>query len=91
MHRFFIKSDAVSVAQAIRTLIEFCEKHPRAGIVGGRLVDRSGLPLQAMGDRPSLFRLVVDKPMAWMAKRVESQGILRRLLGPVFYEVSSAS
>ncbi|MEO8324871.1 MAG: glycosyltransferase family 2 protein, partial [Nitrospirota bacterium] len=76
-----LNPDAVATAQAIRTLIEFCEKHPRAGIVGGRLVDRSGLPLQAMGDRPSLFRLVVDKPMAWMAKRVGSQGILRRLLG----------
>ena len=76
-----LNPDAVASTQAIRTLLEFCEKHPRAGIVGGRLVDPSGLPLQSMGDMPSLTRLVLDKPMTWVAKRVGSRGIFRRLLG----------
>jgi len=78
---FLLNPDAVAPAQAIRTLIEFCEKHPRAGIVGGCLVDPSGLPLQSMGDRPSLTRLVVDKPMAWVAKHVGPRGLFRRVLG----------
>ncbi|MEO6202423.1 MAG: glycosyltransferase family 2 protein, partial [Nitrospirales bacterium] len=77
----FLNPDTIAGVQAIRTLIQFYEKHPQVGIVGGRLVDPCGLPLQSMGDRPSLFRLVVDKQMAWMAKRVGSQGIFRRLLG----------
>ncbi|MDH3503147.1 MAG: glycosyltransferase family 2 protein [Nitrospirota bacterium] len=76
-----LNPDAVAPAQAIRTLIEFCKKHPRAGIAGGRLVDPSGLPLQSMGDRPSLLRLVLDKPMAWVAQRVGLRGLFRRVLG----------
>ncbi len=76
-----LNPDAVAPAQAIRMLLEFCEQHPRVGIVGGRLVDPSGLPLQSMGDKPSLSRLVLDKPMAWVAKRVGFRGIFRRLLG----------
>ena len=76
-----LNPDAVAPAEAIRTLIEFCKKHPRAGIAGGRLVDPSGLPLQSMGDRPSLLRLVLDKPMAWVAQRVGLRGLFRRVLG----------
>lgn len=78
---FLLNPDAVAPAKAIRTLIEFCETHPRAGIVGGRLVDPSGLPLQSMGDRPTVVRLVLEKPIEWMAKRVSPCGILHRAIG----------
>ncbi|MEO8324350.1 MAG: glycosyltransferase family 2 protein [Nitrospirota bacterium] len=77
----FLNPDTIARAEAIRTLYEFHEKHPRVGIIGGRLVDPSGLPLQSMGDTPSLTGLVVDKPLAWMAKRVRSRGWLRKILG----------
>jgi hypothetical protein len=76
-----LNPDAVASAQAIRTFIEFCEKHPRAGIVGGHLVDPFGLPLQSMGDRPTVVRLVLEKPIEWMAKRVSPCGILHRAIG----------
>ena len=78
---FLLNPDAVASAQVIRTFIEFCEKHPRAGIVGGCLVDPSGLPLQSMGDRPTVVRLVLEKPMEWMTKRVNPCGVLRRTIG----------
>jgi GT2 family glycosyltransferase len=76
-----LNPDAVASAQAIRTFIEFCEKHPRAGIVGGHLVDPFGLPLQSMGDRPTVVRLVLEKPVEWMTKRVNPCGVLRRTIG----------
>ena len=76
-----LNPDAVAPAQAIRTVLEFCEQHPQAGIVGGSLVDPSGLPLQSMGDMPSLPRLVLDKPMAWVAKHVGPRGLFRWVLG----------
>jgi len=80
---FLLNPDAVAPAQAIRSLVGFFEKHPRAGIVGGRLVDPSGLPLESMGDRPTLVRLVLGKPIEWMAKRVNPSGVLCRMLGKI--------
>lgn len=77
----FLNPDAIARVEAIRTLIQFYEKHPRVGIIGGRLVDPSGLPLQSMGDTPSLTGLVLDKPLAWMAKRVGPRGFFRQMLG----------
>jgi GT2 family glycosyltransferase len=76
-----LNPDAVASAQAIRTLIEFCGKHPRVGIVGGCLVDPSGLPLQSMGDRPTVVRLVLEKPIEWIATRANPCGVLRRTIG----------
>ena len=81
---FLLNPDAVAPAQAIRTLIRFFEKHLQAGIVGGRLVDPSGLPLQSMGDRPTFVRLVLEKPIEWMAKRINPFGILHRALEKYF-------
>lgn len=77
----FLNPDTIAREQAIRTLIQFYENHPRVGIIGGRLVDPSGRPLQSMGDTPSLPGLVLDKPLAWMAKRVGPRGFFRRVLG----------
>ncbi|HBP88495.1 MAG TPA: hypothetical protein DD706_12440 [Nitrospiraceae bacterium] len=77
----FLNPDTIPRVEAIRTLIQFYGKHPRVGIIGGRLVDPSGLPLQSMGDTPSLTGLVLDKPMAWLARRVGPQGFFRRVLG----------
>jgi hypothetical protein len=81
---FFLNPDAVAPVQAIRVLIGFFEKHPRAGIVGGRLVDPSGLPLQSIGDRPTFVRLVLEKPIEWVAQRINPFGMLRRALGRYF-------
>ena len=81
---FLLNPDAVAPAPAIRTLIGFFEKHLQAGIVGGRLVDPSGLPLQSMGDRPTFVRLVLEKPIEWMAQRINPFGILRRGLEKYF-------
>ncbi len=77
----FLNPDTIAREQAIRTLIQFYEKHPRVGIIGGRLVDPSGRPLQSMGDTPSLTGLILDKPLAWVAKRVGPRGFFRRVLG----------
>ena len=77
----FLNPDTIARGGAIRTLIQFFEEHPRVGIIGGRLIDPSGRPLQSMGDTPSLTDLVLDKPLAWLAKRVGSQGFFRRMLG----------
>ncbi len=76
-----LNPDAVASAQSIRTLIGFFENHPRAGIAGGRLIDPSGLPLQSMGDTPTLVRLVLEKPIEWLAKRVNPCGVVHRALG----------
>lgn len=73
-----LNPDAVASAQAIREFIAFFDKHPRAGIVGGRLVDPSGLPLQSMGDRPTVVRLVLEKPIEWVVRRVNPCGVWRR-------------
>jgi GT2 family glycosyltransferase len=81
---FLLNPDAVAPAQAIRSLVGFLEKHPRAGIVGGRLVDPSGLPLESMGDRPTLVRLVLGKPIEWVAKRVNLSGVVSRALGKIY-------
>ena len=81
---FLLNPDAVASAQAIRTLVEFFEKHPRAGIVGGRLVDPSGLPLESMGNRPTLVRLLLGKPIGWGAKRVDPSGMFGRAIGKIF-------
>lgn len=75
-----LNPDAIASAQSIRLLVEFLAKHPRAGIVGGRLIDFSGLPLQSMGDHPSVVRLVLEKPLGLVAKRVKAQGIFRRAI-----------
>ncbi|HNP61485.1 MAG TPA: glycosyltransferase family 2 protein [Nitrospirales bacterium] len=77
----FLNPDTIANEKAIRTLVQFYEKHPRVGIIGGRLVDPCGKPLQSMGDTPSLTGLVLDKPLAWVAKRVGAQGVFRRILG----------
>lgn len=75
-----LNPDAVSVAQSNRTLIEYCEKDPRAGIVWGRLVDHSDMPLPAMEIRRRCSELW------WICRSagrlsVGSRGIFRRLLG----------
>jgi GT2 family glycosyltransferase len=76
-----LNPDAVASAQAIREFIAFFEKHPRVGIIGGRLVDQSGQPLQSMGDRPTVVRLVLEKPIEWVATRVNPSGVWRRSIG----------
>lgn len=78
---FLLNPDAIATAHALRTLVDFYETHPRAGVVGGRLVDPSGLPLQSIGDTPSVLRLVLDKPIALIAKHVGPRGLFRRVLG----------
>ena len=77
----FLNPDAVASPDALKTLVMFLEKHPRAGIVGARLIDPLGRPLQSMGERPSLIGLMLDKPMAWVAKHVGHRGVLRVLIG----------
>ena len=78
---FFLNPDAVAAPHVITRLCEFLEGHPKAGIVGGRLLDPLGQPLQSMGDRPSLFGLVMDKPLGLLAKSIKSRGIVRKILG----------
>jgi hypothetical protein len=79
----FLNPDAIASPCALKNIIDFFEEHPKAGVVGARLVDLVGQPLQSMGDRPSLLRLVLDKAIAWFAKRVGPQGLLRMLIGKV--------
>lgn len=76
-----LNPDAVTSPGALKTLVTFLEDHPQAGIVGARLINPLGQPLQSMGDRPSLLGLVLDKPMAWIARRVGPRGLLRMLIG----------
>ena len=75
--------DAVASPEVIRDLVRFLSDHPKTGVVGGRLIDSMGRPLQSMGDRPSLIGVVLDKPLAWLAKRVGPRGLLRMLVGKV--------
>lgn len=75
--------DSVASPKVIRDQVKFLSDHHKTGIVGGRLIDSLGRPLQSMGDRPSLIGLVLDKPLAWLAKRAKCQGFLRQLLGRV--------
>lgn len=76
-----LNPDAVASPDALKTLVTFLKDHPQAGIVGARLIDPLGQPLQSMGDSPSLLGLVLDKPIAWVAKRVGPRGPLRMLIG----------
>ena len=78
---FLLNPDAVAAPQAIMTLCDFLERHPQVGIVGGRFLDPLGRPLQAVGGRPSLFGLVMDKPLGLLAKHIQPRGILRTILG----------
>jgi len=80
---FLLNPDAVAPAQAIQTLVEFFEKHPGAGIAGGRLVDPSGLALESMGGRPTFIRLVLEKPIAWVAKRLKNSEMVCWVLGKI--------
>ena len=82
-----LNPDAVASAQSIRTLIGFFEEHPRAGIVGGRLIDPAGLPLQSIGDKPTFLHLILEKPIEWMAKRVSPCGVLHGVLGRYFAKI----
>lgn len=77
----FLNPDTIARVESIRTLLQFYGEHPRVGIIGGRLVDPSGRPLQSMGDTPSLTGLVLDKPLAWVASRVGPRGFFRWMLG----------
>jgi GT2 family glycosyltransferase len=81
---FLLNPDAVASNETIQSLIEIFEKHPRAGIVGGRLIDPSGQPLQSIGDQPTILRLILEKPIAWIAKKISPYGIARRTLGGYF-------
>jgi GT2 family glycosyltransferase len=86
-----LNPDAIASAQAVKTLIRFFDGHPRTGIVGGCLVDLSGLPLQSMGDRPTLVRLMVEKPIEWVAQRVDPHGPFRHVLGRYFAKLRTPS
>jgi len=78
---FFLNPDAVAAPHAITMLCEFLERHPMAGVAGGRMLDPLGQPLQSMGDRPTLLSLVMDKPLGLLAKAIAPRGIVRRILG----------
>ncbi len=78
---FLLNPDAIAAPQAITTLCDFLERHPQVGIVGGRFLDPLGRPLQAVGGRPSLFGLVMDKPLGLLAKHIRPRGISRTILG----------
>jgi N-acetylglucosaminyl-diphospho-decaprenol L-rhamnosyltransferase len=80
---FLLNPDAVASPHALKKVIAFLEDHPQAGIVGASLTDLLGQPLESMGDRPSLLRLVLEKPIAWLAKRVGPRGLFRMLIGRV--------
>ncbi len=77
----FLNPDAVASSHALEALFTFLENYPKVGIVGARLIDPIGQPLQSMGDTPSIFGLMLDKPLTWMAKGLASQGVLRRTVG----------
>lgn len=76
-----LNPDTVASPEAVRILLDFLEQHPKAGVVGARLLDPSGRPLQSMADRPSLWRLALDKPLAVLAQGAGPTGALRRLAG----------
>ena len=80
---FFLNPDAIASLNALEVLVGFFEKYSQVGIVGARLIDPLGHPLQSMGDRPSVLGLIMDKPMAWIASRVGPRGVLRNLLGRI--------
>lgn len=55
-YTIFINPDAVVEPQAIRTMMQFMEQHPKVGIVGPALVEGdaiSGIELQVTGLRPT--------------------------------------
>lgn len=77
----FLNPDAAASPQAVRALVTFLARHPEAAIAGARLVDPLGRPHQSMGDRPSLWRLVLDKPLALLARSAGPNGPRRWLVG----------
>jgi hypothetical protein len=77
----FLNPDTVLPPESARTLCEFLDQNPEVGIVGGRLIDPLGQPLQSIGEMPSLFRLVLDKPISLLAKHVGQRGLWRKVLG----------
>lgn len=79
----FMNPDTIASPHALSVLLTVLKEHPHVGIVGARLMDPLGQPLQSMGDRPSLLGLVLDKPTAWLAKRVGPRGLLRKFIGRV--------
>ncbi len=79
----FLNPDAVISPGSLKTLISFLDKHPQVGIVGARLIDPSGQPLQSMGEKPSILGLMLDKPLAWVAKRLASKGLGRLFVGKI--------
>ena len=76
-----LNPDVVASPDDLMELVEFLEQRPCAAITGGRLIDPSGHPLQSMGDRPSLPGLIIDKPLALLARAAGRKGALRWLLG----------
>jgi GT2 family glycosyltransferase len=67
-YTIFINPDAVVEPDAIRTMVQFLERNPKAGIVGPAIVegaDGRGGELQMTGDRPtpaSVVRAVLPLP-----------------------------
>ncbi|MDX1411727.1 MAG: glycosyltransferase family 2 protein [Nitrospirales bacterium] len=79
----FLNPDAVASPEAVRILYQFLNRHPRAGIAGGRLIDEDNQPLASMGDLPSLWRMVFDKFIAPLAPYVAVHGVWRTLIGQI--------
>ncbi len=84
----FLNPDAVASPYALDVLSSFLENYPKVGIVGARLIDPIGQPLQSMGDTPSIFGLMLDKPLTWVTKGLASQGVLRRAVGKLSLKFS---
>ncbi len=80
-HILFLNPDAVALPEAYRQLWSFLAGKSQIGIVGGRLIDPSGVPLQSMGDRPSLIGQILDKPLGVLSRYVPSEGRCRKILG----------
>ena len=75
-----LNPDTVASPSACRALAKFLLGDPSIGIVGGRLIDHQGRPLQSMGDMPSIFGLLLDKPLTCLAKRLKTEGHIHRWL-----------
>lgn len=55
-----LNSDTLVRGDAIARLVEYAEKHPRAGIVGPRVLNEDGTPQESRFRFPSLLNLVLS-------------------------------
>ena len=66
----FLNPDTNVCQGSLAKIVKFLETHPRAGIVGPRLLNADGSFQPSIGVYPSLLSLITEKPIDFLERRI---------------------